>query len=71
MPAIEINNLTVDFPYEPYEIQKEYMSKIVECLQGVSMLSTRRYFQWYIQNKKYHVFHPEIKCRLRIAHWNW
>lgn len=36
MPQVEVNNLVVDFPYEPYEIQKEYMSKIVECLQKVT-----------------------------------
>lgn len=36
MPQIEIRNILVDFPYEPYEIQKIYMSKVIECLQNVS-----------------------------------
>ncbi|KAI5698434.1 hypothetical protein M8J75_006737 [Diaphorina citri] len=33
MPEIEIRGIPVKFPYEPYELQKEYMSKVIECLQ--------------------------------------
>jgi hypothetical protein len=35
MPEIDIRNLLINFPYEPYEIQREYMSKVVDCLQNV------------------------------------
>uniref|UniRef100_A0A8D8SK57 Regulator of telomere elongation helicase 1 homolog n=2 Tax=Cacopsylla melanoneura TaxID=428564 RepID=A0A8D8SK57_9HEMI len=33
MPEIEIRGIPVKFPYEPYDLQKEYMSKVIECLQ--------------------------------------
>ncbi|KAL1452948.1 hypothetical protein WDU94_007130 [Cyamophila willieti] len=33
MPEIEICGIPVKFPYEPYDLQKEYMSKVIECLQ--------------------------------------
>lgn len=36
MPEIEIRGIPVKFPYEPYDLQKEYMSKVIECLQTVS-----------------------------------
>ncbi len=39
MPEIEIRNLVVSFPYEPYDIQKDYMEKVIECLQTVSTTS--------------------------------
>lgn len=38
MPEIEIRNVTVDFPYEPYDIQKDYMEKVIECLQNVRIV---------------------------------
>ena len=28
-----IGNLSVRFPYEPYEVQKAYMSRVLNCLQ--------------------------------------
>ncbi|XP_063152947.1 regulator of telomere elongation helicase 1 isoform X3 [Candoia aspera] len=33
MPKIELNGITVDFPFPPYKCQEEYMSKVLECLQ--------------------------------------
>ncbi|KAF4531782.1 hypothetical protein B566_EDAN011818 [Ephemera danica] len=33
MPEVIINNVPVDFPFEPYEVQKVYMGKVIECLQ--------------------------------------
>ncbi|XP_008552312.1 regulator of telomere elongation helicase 1 homolog [Microplitis demolitor] len=34
MPEIKINNIVVNFPFEPYDVQKTYMSKVIECLQN-------------------------------------
>nr|XP_021533441.1 regulator of telomere elongation helicase 1 isoform X3 [Neomonachus schauinslandi] len=33
MPKIALNGVTVDFPFQPYPCQEEYMSKVLECLQ--------------------------------------
>lgn len=31
---IEINGVTVKFPFEPYKVQKDYMAKVIECLNN-------------------------------------
>ncbi|XP_068118572.1 regulator of telomere elongation helicase 1 isoform X3 [Hyperolius riggenbachi] len=33
MPLIQLDGVTVDFPFTPYECQEEYMRKVIECLQ--------------------------------------
>ncbi|XP_009865860.1 PREDICTED: regulator of telomere elongation helicase 1, partial [Apaloderma vittatum] len=33
MPKIKLSGITVDFPFQPYECQEAYMSKVIECLQ--------------------------------------
>uniref|UniRef100_A0A2K5QXR0 Regulator of telomere elongation helicase 1 n=1 Tax=Cebus imitator TaxID=2715852 RepID=A0A2K5QXR0_CEBIM len=33
MPKIVLNGVTVDFPFQPYKCQQEYMAKVLECLQ--------------------------------------
>lgn len=33
MYEVRINGITVQFPYEPYSVQKEYMEKIIESLR--------------------------------------
>ncbi|XP_050774215.1 regulator of telomere elongation helicase 1 isoform X7 [Gopherus flavomarginatus] len=33
MPKITLNGITVDFPFQPYRCQEEYMTKVLECLQ--------------------------------------
>ncbi|XP_078507813.1 regulator of telomere elongation helicase 1 [Lissotriton helveticus] len=33
MPKIQIGGLSVDFPFEPYKCQEDYMAKVIECLQ--------------------------------------
>ncbi|XP_006897013.1 PREDICTED: regulator of telomere elongation helicase 1 [Elephantulus edwardii] len=33
MPKIILNGVTVDFPFQPYQCQQEYMTKVLECLQ--------------------------------------
>lgn len=37
MPKIALNGVTVDFPFQPYKCQEEYMSKVLECLQKVQL----------------------------------
>lgn len=31
---ININGIDVKFPFEPYELQRNYMSKVIEALQN-------------------------------------
>lgn len=33
MPKIALRGVTVDFPFQPYPCQEEYMSRVLECLQ--------------------------------------
>nr|XP_019608929.1 PREDICTED: regulator of telomere elongation helicase 1 isoform X1 [Rhinolophus sinicus] len=33
MPKITLNGVMVDFPFQPYRCQEEYMTKVLECLQ--------------------------------------
>ncbi|XP_006132510.2 regulator of telomere elongation helicase 1 isoform X1 [Pelodiscus sinensis] len=33
MPKVTLNGITVDFPFQPYKCQEEYMTKVLECLQ--------------------------------------
>lgn len=35
MPTITLSGVTVDFPFQPYKCQEEYMAKVLECLQKV------------------------------------
>lgn len=37
MPDVVIREVDVRFPFEPYDVQKAYMSKVIECLQNVSV----------------------------------
>ncbi|KAJ8675354.1 hypothetical protein QAD02_011140 [Eretmocerus hayati] len=30
---IELNGVPIRFPFKPYDVQKDYMSKVIECLQ--------------------------------------
>ncbi|KAJ8369653.1 hypothetical protein SKAU_G00096810 [Synaphobranchus kaupii] len=34
MPTITLRGITVEFPFTPYECQKDYMTKVIECLQS-------------------------------------
>ncbi|XP_046394978.1 regulator of telomere elongation helicase 1 homolog [Ischnura elegans] len=33
MPEVIINGIPVNFPFQPYDVQVAYMSKVIECLQ--------------------------------------
>lgn len=32
MPEYNINGVPVLFPFEPYDVQRHYMEKVIECL---------------------------------------
>ncbi|KAG8237360.1 hypothetical protein J437_LFUL017594 [Ladona fulva] len=34
MPEIIINGIPVNFPFEPYDVQKDYMARVIQCLQN-------------------------------------
>lgn len=36
MTSLTLNGVTVNFPFTPYDCQKDYMRKVIECLQTVS-----------------------------------
>ncbi len=40
MPSLTLSGVTVSFPFPPYDCQRDYMSKVIECLQKVSTQST-------------------------------
>ncbi|KAM8863625.1 regulator of telomere elongation helicase 1 isoform 2-T2 [Spinachia spinachia] len=33
MPSLTLDGVTVNFPFTPYDCQKDYMGKVIECLQ--------------------------------------
>ena len=33
MPLIKIQDIDIDFPFEPYDVQVAYMTKVIEALQ--------------------------------------
>ena len=35
MAVVRVNSLDVRFPFEPYGCQREYMGKVLQCLQEV------------------------------------
>lgn len=36
MQQLTLNGVPVNFPFPPYDCQRTYMSKVIECLQKVS-----------------------------------
>uniref|UniRef100_A0A182JAL0 Regulator of telomere elongation helicase 1 homolog n=1 Tax=Anopheles atroparvus TaxID=41427 RepID=A0A182JAL0_ANOAO len=36
MPKYDINGIPVDFPFEPYDVQTNYMAKVIECLENAT-----------------------------------
>ncbi|XP_040927591.1 regulator of telomere elongation helicase 1 isoform X3 [Betta splendens] len=40
MPSLTLSNVTVNFPFPPYDCQKDYMSKVIECLQKNGVLES-------------------------------
>lgn len=35
MTEIVIRDVPIKFPFKPYKVQEDYMSKVLECLQQV------------------------------------
>ena len=33
MPVLKIQDIDIDFPFEPYDVQVAYMTKVIEALQ--------------------------------------
>lgn len=34
MPEYNISGTSVSFPFEPYQLQRDYMAKVIECLNN-------------------------------------
>lgn len=34
MPQLIINDITIEFPFDPYPVQTAYMQKVIECLNA-------------------------------------
>lgn len=61
MVSFECKGVLVDFPYEPYEVQKIYIEKVLECLQNVST---------YIK-LNFHIFNLFVRCTFRVVMAFW
>lgn len=33
MPSVKLQGIDVEFPFDPYDVQKAYMSKVIEALK--------------------------------------
>lgn len=59
---VDINGIEVNFPFEPYELQKEYMKKVIDALNNkqnaVLESPTGRMFNYFssFMKIKYHNF---------------
>lgn len=49
MTTIEISGVTVKFPFPPYEVQRNYMAKVIECLDKSqnAMLESPTGLKWH------------------------
>lgn len=34
MPEYQINGITINFPFVPYQVQRQYMARVIKCLQN-------------------------------------
>jgi len=68
MPVLDLNGIDVNFPYEPYDCQINYMKSVLESITQVIYFLNFQFFFFIL-----HVlFYPiEKKCNIRIAHWHW
>ena len=37
MPVLDVDNVTVNFPFQPYSCQVTYMEKVIQCLKEVNI----------------------------------
>lgn len=74
MPIIDISGVPVDFPFEPYAVQKDYMAKVIECLdnQQNAMLESPTGLllaQHSVHRKKLVVFIIILCASFCLRHW--
>lgn len=53
MSSLTLNGVTVNFPFTPYDCQKDYMTKVIECLQKVSGVVSFCLFQHLRQQERF------------------
>jgi hypothetical protein len=39
MPVFNVGELEIQFPFEPYDVQKDLMTKVIECIDTVTLFS--------------------------------
>lgn len=49
MPEYIISGIPVNFPFEPYKVQTDYMEKVIECIEEVKFIK----FYFFYQNFNY------------------
>lgn len=70
MPEFTIGGIPVSFPFEPYDVQRRYMEKVIECLDrsansvlesptGLTFTDPKNISLFYPQNM--HFCEPKIK----------
>lgn len=67
MPDYVINGIPIIFPFEPYEVQRKYMEKIIECLDksANSVLESPTGLWWNPRKRRDFCFHSNF-----ISNWN-
>ena len=55
---IEIHGVKIDFPFEPYALQKDYMTKVIEALQSQQNAVLESPTGWFFKkiSKEFHNF---------------
>lgn len=61
MHELEINGITVKYPFIPYEVQKHYMQSVIRSLENSENAALESPTGWLLKNKR--VFDRCVKLR--------
>ncbi len=39
MVNLVLNNVPIEFPFQPYDVQEKFMERVIECLQKVTSVA--------------------------------
>jgi len=66
MPVFSVDDLDIHFPFDPYDVQKDLMTKVVECINIVSpppLIYPRNSSLFYLKiTLLFHVSRKEMDC---------
>lgn len=62
---LDIHGITLDFPFEPYQLQRDYMTKVIEALESkqnaVLESPTGEFLDEFLK------FHNHVQFHLKIS----